>query len=77
VRDARDEHRAALAQRLYRHLALFIGENLQHMQVEETENNAALWALYSDDELAAIHDRLLASVPPKKWRWSHAGWPRR
>ena len=76
VRDARDEHRPALAQRLYRHLAVFIGENLQHMQVEETENNAALWALYSDQELAVIHDRLLASVPPEEMalaaRWMAA-----
>ena len=62
--DERAEQRALQAARLYRHLAELIGENLVHMQVEEADNNAALWALYSDAELVAIHDRLLASVAP-------------
>jgi hypothetical protein len=56
--------RAAAAHKLYLHLALFVAENLQHMQVEETVNNAALWALYTDAELIEIHDRLVASVAP-------------
>lgn len=56
--------RAPLAQRLYLHLSLFVAENLQHMQFEETANNAALWSLYTDDQLVAIHDRLVASLPP-------------
>ena len=56
--------RAALSQRLYQHAALFVAENFQHMHVEETEVNAALWALYSDAEILAIHDRLLASIGP-------------
>lgn len=56
----------ALALRLYRHLALFVAENFQHMHVEETQNNAALWSLYSDAELAEIHDRLLASIGPQE-----------
>ena len=34
------------------------------MHVEETVNNAALWALYSDAGLVEIHDRLLASLHP-------------
>jgi hypothetical protein len=76
LRVANDEHRDALAASLYRHLAVFIGENLQHMQVEETQNNAALWALYSDDEIAALHDRLVASIPPDEMaltaRWMAA-----
>lgn len=50
--------------RLYLDLAEFVAENLRHMRVEETQNNAQLWFLYSDAELAAIHDRLLASVEP-------------
>lgn len=53
---------ALAASRLYRHLALFIAENLEHMHYEETANNAALWALYSDDELHAIQDRLVAHI---------------
>lgn len=76
LRDAQDEHRPLLAQRLYRHLAAFIGENLVHMHGEETRGNATLWALYSDEELIAIHDRLVASIPPTEMalvaRWMAA-----
>ena len=62
LREAPAPRRDALAQRLYRHLALFVAENLQHMHIEETANNAALWAHYSDAELHALHERLLASL---------------
>ncbi|MBX3618591.1 MAG: hypothetical protein KF891_01165 [Rhizobacter sp.] len=62
---APDTQRMALALRLYRHLALFVAENLQHMHIEETANNAALWEHYTDAELMDIHQRLLASVNPK------------
>lgn len=76
LRVANAAHRATLAQRLYRHLAEFIGENLVHMHIEETQNNATLWALYDDGEIAAIHERLLASVPPAEMalvtRWMAA-----
>jgi hypothetical protein len=57
--------RATLALRLYRQLALFVAENFQHMHVEETANAATLWAHYSDAELQAIHDRLLATLAPQ------------
>lgn len=64
LRVAPQGERAMLGLRLYRHLALFVAENFQHMQYEETHNNAVLWAHYSDAELAALHDRLVASIPP-------------
>lgn len=63
LRGADVHARPALAHRLYKHLALFVAENLQHMHYEETVHNALLWAHYSDDELLALHDRLIASVP--------------
>jgi hypothetical protein len=56
--------RMGAAQNLYRELALFIAENFQHMHVEETAHNAVLWMRYTDAELAAIHDALVASIPP-------------
>lgn len=56
--------REPAAQRLYRHLARFVGENFEHMHVEETSHNAALWALYDDAELLEIHQRILAAVDP-------------
>ena len=48
----------------YRRLALFVAENLEHMHYEETHNQAALWAVYSDEELIAIEQAIVASLPP-------------
>jgi hypothetical protein len=56
--------RGMRALRLYRHLALFVAENFEHMQIEETVNASTLWAHYSDAELHAIHERILASIGP-------------
>ena len=62
---AAPEHAAGvLALRLYRHLALFVAENLQHMHVEETAHNALLWQHYGDGELIELHGRLMASLGP-------------
>ena len=36
------------------------------MHVEETAHNAVLWARYTDAELVAIHDALVASIPPEE-----------
>lgn len=62
LRVAAPAQAAPLAQRLYRHLALFVAENLEHMHAEETIHNATLWTLYTDAELEALHGRLVASV---------------
>lgn len=51
-------------QALYLALALFVADNFQHMHVEETVHNSALWASYSDAELIGFHDALLATIPP-------------
>jgi hypothetical protein len=64
LRAAPREQREMRASRLYRHLALFIAENLHHMHIEETANTALLWAHYTDAELVEIHDRLLANIAP-------------
>lgn len=64
LRHARPGQRAALALNLYRHLSAFVAENLEHMLVEERDNGTALWALYDDAELEAIHDALVASIAP-------------
>ena len=64
LRLAKPGCRPGLALSLYRHLSAFVAENLQHMLVEERQHNALLWSLYGDDELAALHDRLMASIPP-------------
>jgi hypothetical protein len=61
---ARGEVRAALGAELYRAFNVFAAAHLTHMDFEEREANAALWASYSDAEIVAVHGRLLASVPP-------------
>ena len=64
-RSSGTERRIALL-KLYRALALFVADNFQHMHVEETSNNEALWSCYTDDELQAIHRRILNSIEPRK-----------
>jgi hypothetical protein len=58
--------RPAAAHALYLQLTTFVADNFLHMQVEERDNNAALQAAYTDAELVAIHDRLIASIPPQE-----------
>jgi hypothetical protein len=53
---------AGAASRLYGRLARFVADNFEHMHVEETQHNVALWAAYSDAELLQIHQRILASI---------------
>jgi len=69
----RAEPEPATAHRLYRQLAAFIAENFEHMDVEETRHNQALWAAYGDAELQAIEARILAGIGPQEmsqWlRW--------
>ncbi|PKO29225.1 MAG: hypothetical protein CVU36_13485 [Betaproteobacteria bacterium HGW-Betaproteobacteria-9] len=49
---------------LYLEISLFVADNLQHMHVEETRHNAALWSAYTDAELRGIHDALVATISP-------------
>lgn len=77
VASAAAQDRARLALTLYRRLALFVAENLAHMEIEERENMAVLWADYTDEELQAIEASIVASVPPAAMsiavRWFMAG----
>jgi hypothetical protein len=69
--------RLAAWQRLQHGLALFTGDNLLHMASEEGANNAVLQSCYSDDELVALHQQIVAAIPPKKMavgmRWMLVG----
>lgn len=56
----------ALAHRLYRQLAVFVAENLEHMEVEESVHNALLWAARTDAELLAVHEGILAAIEPQE-----------
>lgn len=57
---------AVVAQALYRALGQFVAENFEHMQREETDHNAVLWATHSDAELHAIEQRIVASQTPEE-----------
>ncbi len=56
--------RAQALYRLYLRTARFVAENLEHMELEETHNTWMLRDAYDDAELGAIHDRILAAIPP-------------
>jgi hypothetical protein len=56
--------REVAALRLYRHLALFVADNFQHMHVEETENHATLIECYSEEEVLAIEGSIVGSHTP-------------
>ena len=56
--------RAAPIARLYRHLALFVADNFEHMAYEEAEHNQALWQAYGDAELATIEQAIVSSIEP-------------
>lgn len=58
------EDRLAVWSRLQRELAVFVGENLLHMDTEENANNAVLQACYTDQELMALHHDILAALTP-------------
>lgn len=63
--------------RLHRELAAFVGESLLHMDLEESANNQVLQACYSDEELFALHQEILAALTPKEMalatRWMMLG----
>ncbi len=61
-----DGERPAQALSLYLALSVFIGHNFAHMHVEETQHNAVLWAHFTDAELGAIHEALIAAMPPEE-----------
>lgn len=66
VEAAAGSARAAAAMRLYRHLALFIADNLEHMHAEEVENHAALTMHYNEVEVFAIEQKIVGSLAPEE-----------
>ena len=63
---ARGEQRADLVARLYHQLGLFMADSLHHMYMEETDNNAVLWASYSDMQLIGIEMAIVATLTPEE-----------
>lgn len=70
LRSASSSERARLAGGLYASLGIFIAENFEHMNIEETDNQSVLEACYTDGELIAIHEALLATISPQEKAFS-------
>lgn len=64
VEKSTGEARASLLFTLYNRVALFVGENLEHMNEEETHNQSVLWETHTDEELQAIEGAIIASHTP-------------
>jgi hypothetical protein len=60
--------RVSLASTLLRRLNRLIATQLAHMDREEGEATAALWAGCTDDELTAVRVRITESIPPARRR---------
>ncbi|HEY1042611.1 MAG TPA: hypothetical protein VGE60_02000 [Telluria sp.] len=56
--------RIALAAKLYHAASLFMADSLHHMHMEETDNNAVLWAAYDDHQLFAIEMEIVSTLTP-------------
>lgn len=68
VRQLRAQPLASIARelldQLYRTLALFVADNLEHMDLEERHNMRVLQAVYTDAELSSLEHELVASIAP-------------
>jgi len=77
LRDASPDRAPALAYELFLRLSVFVGDNLVHMAEEESTLTQALWAHFSDAELAAIEGALQATIAPAEMafymRWIGQG----
>ncbi|GAB4348590.1 MAG: hypothetical protein Kow0026_03290 [Oricola sp.] len=58
--------RAAKLRRLYQRFALFVAHDLEHMHEEETKLQPLVERHFSADEITAIEQRIVQSIPPAK-----------
>lgn len=63
---AAPKERLSLGRRLHDALGTLLAEQLLHLKREETELNRLLWAHRTDAELAALHERIVAAIPPAR-----------
>ncbi|HVT07772.1 MAG TPA: hypothetical protein VHO67_09945 [Polyangia bacterium] len=62
--------RATLGGELQRRFQTFVAEQLLHMDLEERQVLAVMWARLTDQEIGALSGRIAASIPPpraKEW----------
>lgn len=58
--------RRTLGGELQRRFQAFVAEQLLHMDLEERQVLAVLWAGLTDEEIAALTGRIAASIPPPR-----------
>ncbi|MFZ2101249.1 MAG: hypothetical protein WAU86_11860, partial [Oricola sp.] len=58
--------RPAKLRRLYQRFALFVADDFAHMHEEETELQPLLEKNFTNEELVAIHQRIVQNIPPMK-----------
>lgn len=66
VARAEDLERAAVGRRLHDRFGVVLAEQLRHMLREEQDVLRLLQAHLEDDELRALHGRILARIPPPR-----------
>ena len=57
---------ASTAHGLYHALSVFVAHNFEHMEHEETQHNAVLWATHSDEEIRALEHRIVSALAPQQ-----------
>lgn len=70
IEELAPDSRAAAGHSLYHRYALFMASDLEHMHGEETGLLAALHAAFNDDELRAIEDAIVSTLPPAKMMYA-------
>jgi len=58
--------RVLLGTRLHERTWLLLAEHARHMQIEESRATRVLHANLTDEELLALHGRILADIPPAR-----------
>jgi hemerythrin HHE cation binding domain-containing protein len=64
--DASEAERIAIGRRLHDRFELVVAEHLHHMHREEHDVQRTLRAHRGDDELRALHARILGRIPPPR-----------
>ena len=66
IRGSGEDQRSALGNRIYSVFNSFIGSYLPHLDREETVLEKALLDNFTDEELVAIDQQIIGSVPPER-----------
>ena len=62
--------RPAMGRESFRRMTLLVADQLRHLEREEREGNATLWAYLPDAELAALRARIQSDIPaPRMAEW--------